>query len=328
MSSTEAAQIIAGDASGLVSAYCFTAAAVLFIYDSIITTGDEIQCFWGRKVTGAAILFWLNKYMALLYMVWDLLDRPTSAENCIITARGVAALEFSMFLVAAVFAGIRVYALRKSLLLSSFTFLLTAVPFGVNMLDFHYGETGQYSVFGCAPNNRIPSSLEKKLTILCRVCAIAGDCLAVAATWLALSQRHRIHHGFAPKGTLSRVLLVDGTIYFAFLLIINALHLIFTMLQVDEGYLQGNSDFGQFTTPLTALLVSRFLLHLQKASLRAVGMASSQALTSEDSSVIFERVVGSMGASIAPDEYLWQEDAEDGDDPVNQGNNGGSAAME
>ena len=43
-----------------------------FLYDSIITTGDEIRCFWGHKVTGAAILFWLNKYASLLYFVWNL----------------------------------------------------------------------------------------------------------------------------------------------------------------------------------------------------------------------------------------------------------------
>ncbi|EJF61355.1 hypothetical protein DICSQDRAFT_60554, partial [Dichomitus squalens LYAD-421 SS1] len=46
--------------------------AVVFLYDSMITTGEEIRCFWGRKMTGAAILFWLNKYMTVLYLVWEL----------------------------------------------------------------------------------------------------------------------------------------------------------------------------------------------------------------------------------------------------------------
>ena len=39
---------------------------VLLWYDLLITTGEEVRCFWGRRVTGAAILFWLNKYMAIL----------------------------------------------------------------------------------------------------------------------------------------------------------------------------------------------------------------------------------------------------------------------
>ncbi|EJF59043.1 hypothetical protein DICSQDRAFT_42484, partial [Dichomitus squalens LYAD-421 SS1] len=46
--------------------------AVLFLYDALITTGDEIQCFWGKKLTGAAILFWLNKYITTFFMVWSI----------------------------------------------------------------------------------------------------------------------------------------------------------------------------------------------------------------------------------------------------------------
>ena len=45
---------------------------VLFLYDAIIITGEEIRCFWGRKLTGAAVLFWLNKYMTTLFFVWAL----------------------------------------------------------------------------------------------------------------------------------------------------------------------------------------------------------------------------------------------------------------
>ncbi|EJF60219.1 hypothetical protein DICSQDRAFT_63639 [Dichomitus squalens LYAD-421 SS1] len=43
----------------------------VFLYDIIITTGEEIRCFWGRKVTGAAILFWMNKYMTILFLAWN-----------------------------------------------------------------------------------------------------------------------------------------------------------------------------------------------------------------------------------------------------------------
>ena len=58
------------------------------------------------------------------------------------------------------------------------------------------------------------------------------------------------------------------------------------------------------------MLVSRFILHLQSASIRAVYTNSSQALTaSNGSSIIFERVIGSLAASIAPDEYLEREDS-------------------
>ncbi|PIL24669.1 hypothetical protein GSI_12553 [Ganoderma sinense ZZ0214-1] len=43
------------------------AAAVLFLYDSVITIGDEMRFIWGRGLTGAIVLFYLNKYLLILY---------------------------------------------------------------------------------------------------------------------------------------------------------------------------------------------------------------------------------------------------------------------
>ncbi|TBU54972.1 hypothetical protein BD310DRAFT_826927, partial [Dichomitus squalens] len=54
--------------------------AVTFLYNSLITTGEEIRCFWGRKVTGTAILFWLNKYLTILEWVWDLAIGFTNSD--------------------------------------------------------------------------------------------------------------------------------------------------------------------------------------------------------------------------------------------------------
>ena len=45
---------------------------VIFLYDQAITTAEDVRCFWGRRVTGAAVLFWLNKYVTILDMVWGL----------------------------------------------------------------------------------------------------------------------------------------------------------------------------------------------------------------------------------------------------------------
>ena len=81
----------------------------------------------------------------------------STCRSCIITAKGAAALEFMLFLILAgerrilvfshctpiwrvadpvclAFTGIRVYALRKSWLLSSVALVLAIVPFGVNLV--------------------------------------------------------------------------------------------------------------------------------------------------------------------------------------------------
>ena len=59
---------------------------------------------------------------------------------------------------------------------------------------------------------------------------------------------------------------------------------------------------------LSTILIARFLLHLQSASLRAVGSVPSLQVSSMcfNGSMI-ERVVGSLGASIAVDDYLEQD---------------------
>ena len=66
------------------------------------------------------------------------------------------------------------------------------------------------------------------------------------------------------------------------------------------------------TSSLTAIIVSRFILHLQSANLRATDAASSQGqTTSHDGSLVFERVVGSLAASISPDDYFKTEEDHD-----------------
>ncbi|EJF61397.1 hypothetical protein DICSQDRAFT_45519, partial [Dichomitus squalens LYAD-421 SS1] len=67
------------------------------LYDTILTTGEEVRCFWGRKVTGAAILFWLNKYMTMLYLVWNLgnlLDLPNNV--CVVLSASLGGTQTNL----------------------------------------------------------------------------------------------------------------------------------------------------------------------------------------------------------------------------------------
>ncbi|TBU52116.1 hypothetical protein BD310DRAFT_764256, partial [Dichomitus squalens] len=92
--------------------------------------------------------------------------------------------------------------------------------------------------------------------------------------------------------------------------VLNSLHLAFTLLTLAVEALAPTSVITNFTILLSSILVSRFLLHLQSTSLQSVGsVAFSQASSMDlDHSLIFERVVGSLGASITRDDYIGQED--------------------
>ena len=67
---------------------------------------------------------------------------------------------------------------------------------------------------------------------------------------------------------------------------------------------------------LSAVLISRFLLHLQSASLRAAGsMPSFHASTTYlDDEMFSERVVGSLGAFITFEDFVDQDGGSDGTD--------------
>ncbi|TBU52351.1 hypothetical protein BD310DRAFT_832399, partial [Dichomitus squalens] len=293
--------------------------AVVFLHDSMITTREEIRCFWGRRITGAAILFWLNKYMTTLFLVWDLATALNISDKvrtpCDLSTRGDLVVDYLLFTILAVFTSIRVYALRRSLVLCTVTAVLTLVPLGTNMANFKFGVTGE-NIFplGCTGVVNMPINIVKSLTIISRTCLIAADGLAIGATWFTLGLPYASRRDGVLKGSISSVLLIDGTMYFFTLAVLDSLHLAFTLLSINVDALQPASVVTAFTTPLSAVLVSRFLLHLQSASLRAVGSTpSSQILSMHiDHSLVFERIVGSLGASISAEDYLKEDYDDDG----------------
>ena len=77
---------------------------------------------------------------------------------------------------------------------------------------------------------------------------------------------------------------------------------------------------------MSAILLSRFLLHLQSANLRALSGRGSSAhaattMTSPHGSIVFERVVGSLGASLVAEDFLSgaRELTDVGDDDADAG---------
>ncbi|TBU37723.1 hypothetical protein BD309DRAFT_904714 [Dichomitus squalens] len=317
MAASQTAQLSAQYSSIMTGNYCEVAATAIFVFDSIITTGEEIRCFWGRNITGAAIVFWLNKYMTMLFLGWGLATfLKLSDKSCAMSSKSIVVIDCLLFIVLAAFTAIRVYALGRSLNLCAITAVLSLVPLGINFVAFRFGVTGKNIFpFGCITIDSQSIGLTQKFVIIARSCSIAADCLAIGSTWLALGLPHANSRGGILKGSISSALLLDGTVYFLILAVLNSLHLAFTLLSINIDSLQSVSVVTAFTAPLSAILVSRFLLHLQSASLRAVGSIPSSQISSLhlDRSLVFERVVGSLGASITPEDYL-KEDYGEGDD--------------
>ncbi|KAM5531470.1 hypothetical protein V8D89_014860 [Ganoderma adspersum] len=297
-------------ASFVTGNYCIVAASVLVLYEAIITTGDNVRFFWGRKLTGASVLFWLNKWLAVLCYAFSLASNLRLSDRvCAAVATATISTGNLLYLVWGSFTALRIYALWKTWILSSIILLLSVVPVGLNMSHFHFGLTGvNYPVLGCVGQDPTPVSLEKLWTIVSRTCLILTNCLAIIATWFATRKGSGFRHvGASGRRTLAGVPLWDGLIYFLILTTLDCLHMIITLLSINELIASTNSVsyLTQFTIPLSAILVSRFMLHLQSANARSMGLTSSQDLTAiNDTSLLFDGFVGSLGAAISPDNYF------------------------
>ncbi|KAI1782509.1 hypothetical protein LXA43DRAFT_1143465 [Ganoderma leucocontextum] len=91
------------------------------------------------------------------------------------------------------------------------------------------------------------------------------------------------------------------------------------------------SDITFFTEPITAILVQRFLFHLQSANCRALDMDSASqvggAVTQQSSSLVFNPVIGSLGASIPSEDFLGPSE-DDGVEDEEEGGMGSTSASE
>ncbi|RPD73086.1 hypothetical protein L226DRAFT_536590 [Lentinus tigrinus ALCF2SS1-7] len=285
---------------------CWYAGAVLVVYDCVITFGQEVDLFWKRRLTGASVLFILTRYLALLTIFMGMLEYvPTTDSSCTMVVKAQAAFEYMQYLPWAVFSGLRVFALSdQNWLLSGLVMLLSLVPFGINVGQYAYGLTGEVDpLFGCSAVLPITDKFARKITISSRTCLIASDALVIAITWFAMLRcRDRFGEMTWHSTSLTTILARDGTIYFILLLILNTLHLTFTMLSIHAAF-EPLSYFSDFTEPVTTVLISRFLLDLQSANQRALKVDSDDPLyldtmTFSRSANIESRVVGSLGASL------------------------------
>ncbi|RPD60550.1 hypothetical protein L227DRAFT_575166 [Lentinus tigrinus ALCF2SS1-6] len=266
------------------------AAYTLIFFEHILTFGDEVEVFWKRKFTGATVMFLLNRYLILvsyileLASVWIKSDyvKPMHLYRCMVDVRITDVFYYALYIPWAVFAALRAYALsNRNWPLAILVFLLGLVPYGMDMGQFAVGLTGYVDpVWGCV--TAIPGfsqTLATQMTIAARTTHIACDAILIVVTWYSLRRRMR---------GISRLPLTATIV----LVVLNSLRLILAMpLPVH--------------CVLTVILVSHFLLDLQRASdtsrgLGASSLSYSDAEAYSTSTVVFDRVVGSMGASLEP----------------------------
>ncbi|RPD60336.1 hypothetical protein L226DRAFT_525611 [Lentinus tigrinus ALCF2SS1-7] len=299
--------IASEDLTFLISNYFANAGSSLVVYEYMITLGREVELFWRGRLTGAAILFFFNRYLSLVVDVYGLLENMHVPDKiCPNVARSSKALDILQYFPWAVFSALRAFALTKNWPLATLIFLLSMVPLGVNFAHFAFNSTGANFFTGCLTTDDVSSELAKQLTIASRTCLITADILLIYVTWFNMYRRTGPRHPTVQNRFLN-VLLRDGTVYFVVLAILNILHLTLSLLSIE--YSISNISFvTQFSEPITTILISRFLMHLQSANRRVLHLSSldgTLAASSQTDTLVFERVVGSLGESLDAETYQY-----------------------
>ncbi|KAH9934472.1 uncharacterized protein BXZ73DRAFT_100664 [Epithele typhae] len=256
MSSGEDYSALVADASGiLIENYCTLSTSVLILYEHFVTLGDEVQLFWSHNSASAVVLFLANRYFALGYYTYLLVLEfcPLSIYNGSEfgnLSRAQSILAVVPYVIRSTFSGMRTFAVSRSRPLAAVVFSPSMAPFCTNIYDVT--EFSHVLVFSRAP-------------------VMVADLIVIVITWYKLGSYHET--SVIRRTSFTDVLLRDGTIYFVVLFALNAVHLALTLRSIGT-FSESPSVITSFTDPLTAVLVSRFMLHIRSVQRQAAGVAS------------------------------------------------------
>ncbi|RPD68572.1 hypothetical protein L226DRAFT_563849 [Lentinus tigrinus ALCF2SS1-7] len=314
---SEIAQIITLYDAIYTTETCTYAVLALIAFEYILTFRQEVDMFWNRRLTGATGLFLLNRYIIIIFLILAITPSGQSETVCAKLVKSATMFEYLMYLPWAVFAALRAYALAaRKWFIGLFVLLLGLVPFAVNVAVFGLGITGIVDpLFGCqGVTVNLSPELAQRFTITSRTALITADILLIVLTWRKLPASSR---SWSRVPSLTSVMFHHGLIYFVILFILNVLHLIFTMISIELSPTGPSSFITIFTNPLTCILVSRFLLDLQGATRKSLHLGSQiggytdTADVRTKSTIVFERVVGSIASTLEPrinDDITLEED--------------------
>ncbi|KAI0714146.1 hypothetical protein C8T65DRAFT_828873 [Cerioporus squamosus] len=296
--------------------YCNMAASILFIYDTFVTFDREVACFWTAKRTGgASLLFFANKWINMTYYVMLLVSFISfpSDKSCSRFSIATYAMLILQYIPGAVFSALRAYVLSSRKLVGILVASLSLAPVGANLALYGYQLSGEnIQPFGCVRTVNTTDALGIRFVLISRVPLIVADLILIYITWTKLSSRDALKNiGQSKRLSLSTILFNGarqksdshaGTIYFVVLSVMNVLHLIFSTTALAGSGSGNQSLVTDFTAPITAILISRFLLELREAEQMVVRLDPDDPLHSSRNPYAESRpsFIASLGGFIDP----------------------------
>ncbi|KAI0770971.1 hypothetical protein BD413DRAFT_71573 [Trametes elegans] len=311
------------------TSYLITSAAVMFLYNHVVTLHEEFAQYRRPKLSGPFVLYMANRYLSLADSVFSLpfwmpLWRRTN--TCGAAATVVRTVSFVPYLTPAAFSGLRAWALVKSSPVAMGIFICSLSPLIVNAIPLHWASASVDTPIGCEYWDNTPRRLQPMFAVVARVPLVLADIALLAITWLTQYRYHKAALAVGRSRSLMTVLLRDGTLYCLVLTALHTIHMTLSLVSVF-GINNGGSSLSVYINPLVNILVSRFLDDLRKAAERtSPGAGASSVRTS------FElRFAGDMASTLpAPGEVEVRahgDDAEGGPRTENAPPSAGESAV-
>ncbi|KAL1938181.1 hypothetical protein VTO73DRAFT_11825 [Trametes versicolor] len=253
------------------------AIAALVLYEYIITFGDEVNLFWMRKKTGASWLFFIVRYLAMLFYVFltAVAYAPMSEKWCFVNLS--TCNTGRQHLPAPPFSGLRALALTgMNWWVGSSAFLFACCMFGMCVWELCLGVSGSnLPILGCDGGPNVTNEQG-----LISAYFSPPNIIVIVVTW-RYSVKNGISVGAPIRGVMSSrlayVLLVNGTVYFLVLSVLNTIQ----VLPFIPAFSALDQVIGYFVVvdPLTAILICRLMLSLQSAHQRALDGGTAELST-------------------------------------------------
>ncbi|KAI0711554.1 hypothetical protein C8Q76DRAFT_785329 [Earliella scabrosa] len=283
--------------------YFTVAARALFLWDYFVTLDREIEYVWGSRFSAATALFLLNRYLNLVITILELIVQAPflTPQSCPPLVRVLQSLLIFATFIVALFFTLRVYATWSRDWRPALPILVLALVTPAANLYMDIVGTpipAPRPSVGCAIRTNIEPAVYSMFVIVERATTTAYDFLILLFTLMKTAQVRKAALSLDLHPSIMTLLLRDGTAYFLLLFVMNIGQIIVA------SQVPGTNWIAFFASPLTSILITRFLLNLRQVArvadrLSPSGETSSPVISTQFPSVqLSTGLLGNLGAPL------------------------------
>jgi len=248
--------------------YCIVASSALLFVDAAITLRIEVQRIWKRKLSGATLVYFLTRYVAIAERITLLVSLFYQApfnedKKCAPVLRTDDTLTDLNYAAIGAFTALRLFGIYGLawmpmifIALLWIARLTIAVYLQVTYIPTSFGPP----LWGCGAVFTPSPDTVYRLDTTANVLMLASDVVLVVLTWIKTFEIRKSSSRFGFKTPLATLLLRDGTVYFLVILVIQIFAIVSS--QIGSGFILFDV-WTYFAQVLTVISLYRFMLNLR-----------------------------------------------------------------